>query len=134
VDETRIRSSNLLRVVSGRYLPLSEHGSNLILEWTAREIRIHIKIQTARYVHASAHEKRVRIRGWKSTPNLNFEITMTKQINRVWTFPSDSNPNIEFNNTTTQQWEVSDQKGRVRFCARSRSVCLEWEQVNLPPE
>ena len=41
--------------------------------------------------------------------------------------------NIEFNNTT-QQWEVSDQKGRVRFFARSRSVCLEWEQINLQPD
>jgi hypothetical protein len=41
--------------------------------------------------------------------------------------------NIEFNNTT-QQWEVKDQKGRVRFFARSRAACLEWEQENLQPE
>jgi hypothetical protein len=41
--------------------------------------------------------------------------------------------NIEFNNTT-QQWEVIDRKGRVRFFARSRSACLEWEQQNLQPE
>ena len=40
--------------------------------------------------------------------------------------------NIEFNNAT-QQW-VSDRKGRVRFFGRSRSVCLEWEQINLQPE
>ena len=58
---------------------------------------------------------------------------MTKQINRVWTFPSDSDPNIEFNNQT-QQWEVSDRKGKVRFFARSSSVCLEWEQINLQLE
>jgi hypothetical protein len=41
--------------------------------------------------------------------------------------------NIEFNNTT-QQWEVMDQRGRVRFIAKSRSACLEWEQQNLQPE
>jgi len=38
--------------------------------------------------------------------------------------------NIEFN-TTTQQWEVKDRKGRVRFFSKSRSACLEWEQENL---
>ena len=41
--------------------------------------------------------------------------------------------NIEFNNTT-QHWEVKDQKGKVRFFARFRSACLEWEQQNLRPE
>ena len=41
--------------------------------------------------------------------------------------------NIEFNNST-QQWEVKDQKGRVRFFAKSRSACLEWEQQNLQPD
>jgi hypothetical protein len=41
--------------------------------------------------------------------------------------------NIEFNNTI-QQWEVKDMKGRVRFFARSRSACLEWEQLNLQPD
>jgi hypothetical protein len=41
--------------------------------------------------------------------------------------------NIEFNNPT-QHWEVIDRKGRVRFIARSRSACLEWEQENLQPE
>ena len=40
--------------------------------------------------------------------------------------------NIEFNNTT-QQWEVSDRKGKVRFFARSRSACFEWEQRYLQP-
>lgn len=40
---------------------------------------------------------------------------------------------IEFNNST-QQWEVRDQKGKVRFFAKSRSACLEWEQQNLQPE
>ncbi len=40
--------------------------------------------------------------------------------------------NIEFNNAT-QQWEVKDQKGRVRFFAKPRSACLEWEQQNLQP-
>jgi hypothetical protein len=38
--------------------------------------------------------------------------------------------NIEFNNCT-QQWEVKDRKGKVRFIARSRSACLEWEEINL---
>jgi hypothetical protein len=37
---------------------------------------------------------------------------------------------IEFNNTT-QRWEVKDRRGMVRFIARSRSACLEWEQRNL---
>lgn len=41
--------------------------------------------------------------------------------------------NIEFNNTT-QQWEVKDQKGKVRYIAMSRSSCLEWEQQNLQQE
>jgi hypothetical protein len=41
--------------------------------------------------------------------------------------------NIEFNNTT-QHWEVIDRKGKVRFIAKSRSACLEWEQQNLQPE
>ncbi|MEI6785270.1 MAG: hypothetical protein WCQ21_30595 [Verrucomicrobiota bacterium] len=39
---------------------------------------------------------------------------------------------IEFNNTT-KQWEVCDRKGKVRFFARSRTVFLEWEQINLQP-
>jgi hypothetical protein len=47
------------------------------------------------------------------------------EINRV--------SNIEFNNTT-QHWEVKDRKGKLRFFARSRSACLEWEQQNLQPE
>jgi hypothetical protein len=38
--------------------------------------------------------------------------------------------NIDFNNST-QHWEVKDQKGKVRFFARSRSVWLEWERENL---
>ena len=41
--------------------------------------------------------------------------------------------NIEFNNDT-QHWEVSDRKGKVRFFSKSRSSCLEWEQMNLQPE
>jgi len=41
--------------------------------------------------------------------------------------------NIEFNNLT-QQWEVIDRKGKVRFVARFRSDCLEWEQKNLQPD
>ncbi len=50
---------------------------------------------------------------------------MSKKITR--------NSKIEFNNTT-QQWEVKARKGRLRFFARSRSACLEWEQQNLQPE
>jgi hypothetical protein len=41
--------------------------------------------------------------------------------------------NIEFNNAT-QQWEVIDGRGRVRFVAKSRAACLEWEQQNLQTE
>jgi hypothetical protein len=40
---------------------------------------------------------------------------------------------IEFNNST-QHWEVIDRKGKVRFIARSRSACLEWEHENLQPD
>jgi hypothetical protein len=40
---------------------------------------------------------------------------------------------IEFNNTT-QHWEVKDLKGKVRFVAKSRAACLEWEQTNLQPD
>jgi hypothetical protein len=29
---------------------------------------------------------------------------------------------------------VRDQKGSVRFIAKSRSVCLEWEHENLQPD
>jgi hypothetical protein len=41
--------------------------------------------------------------------------------------------NIEFNNAS-QQWEVKDRRGRLRFIAKSRSTCLEWEQLNLQPD
>jgi hypothetical protein len=41
--------------------------------------------------------------------------------------------NVEFNNTN-QKWEVIDRRGKLRFFARSRSACLEWEQQNLQPE
>ena len=41
--------------------------------------------------------------------------------------------NIEFNNAD-QNWEVIDRRGRARFIARSRSACLEWENVNLQPD
>ncbi len=37
---------------------------------------------------------------------------------------------IEFNNRT-QQWEVKDRRGHLRFFARSRQTCLEWERENL---
>ncbi len=37
---------------------------------------------------------------------------------------------IEFNNST-QHWEVIDRQRRVRFFARSRAACLEWEHENL---
>jgi hypothetical protein len=40
---------------------------------------------------------------------------------------------IEFNNST-QHWEVKDRRGRVRFVAKSRSACLEWEQQHLQPD
>ena len=41
--------------------------------------------------------------------------------------------NIEFNNAT-QHWEVKDRRGKVRFIAKSRVACLEWEQQNLQPD
>jgi len=41
--------------------------------------------------------------------------------------------NLEFNNHT-QHWEVKDRRGKVRFIAKSRSACLEWEQTNLQPD
>jgi hypothetical protein len=41
--------------------------------------------------------------------------------------------NLEFNNST-QHWEVKDRRGKVRFIAKSRSACLEWEEQNLQPE
>ena len=41
--------------------------------------------------------------------------------------------NLEFNNHT-QHWEVKDRRGKVRFIAKSRSACLEWEHQNLQPD
>jgi hypothetical protein len=40
---------------------------------------------------------------------------------------------IEFNNST-QHWEVKDRRGKIRFIAKSRSACLEWEQLHLQPD
>jgi hypothetical protein len=40
--------------------------------------------------------------------------------------------NLEFNNAT-QHWEVTDRRGKVRFIAKSRTACLEWEERNLQP-
>jgi hypothetical protein len=40
--------------------------------------------------------------------------------------------NIEFNNAT-QQWEVKDRRGHMRFFSNSRAACLEWEQQHLQP-
>ena len=34
--------------------------------------------------------------------------------------------NLEFNNST-QHWEVKDRRSKIRFIAKSRSACLEWE-------
>jgi len=34
---------------------------------------------------------------------------------------------IEFNNQI-QRWEVKDRRGHLRFFARSRQACLDWEQ------
>jgi len=41
--------------------------------------------------------------------------------------------NIEFNNQT-QHWEVIDRKGQVRFFAKSRVACRDWEGENLQRE
>jgi len=41
--------------------------------------------------------------------------------------------NIEFNNSR-QHWEVIDRNGHMLFFSKSRSACLEWEQINLQPE
>jgi hypothetical protein len=41
--------------------------------------------------------------------------------------------NLEFNNAT-QQWEVKDRRGHMRFFSKSRSACLEWEHQNLQPD
>lgn len=40
--------------------------------------------------------------------------------------------NIEFNNTS-QQWEVIDRKGKIRFFSKFRTECLQWEQKNVQP-
>ena len=40
---------------------------------------------------------------------------------------------IEFNHAD-QKWEVKDPHGKVRFIARSRSACLDWETQNLQPD
>ena len=40
--------------------------------------------------------------------------------------------NIDFNNPM-QHWEVKDRKGKVRFIAKSRADCLDWEHENLRP-
>ena len=34
-------------------------------------------------------------------------------------------------NKRTQQWELKDGRGRIRFIAKSRNQCLGWEQQNL---
>ncbi len=40
--------------------------------------------------------------------------------------------NIDFENAT-QRWQVIDRRGKLRFFAKSRAACLEWEQQNLQP-
>jgi hypothetical protein len=37
---------------------------------------------------------------------------------------------IEFNNQI-QKWEVKDTRGKVRFIAKSRAVCLAWEHQHF---
>ena len=49
---------------------------------------------------------------------------MSKRITRA--------SKVESSNTKQQQ-EVIDRKGRVGFIARSRSACLEWENLDLQP-
>lgn len=39
---------------------------------------------------------------------------------------------IEFDEAT-QQWQVRDRHGQLRFLALSRAACLEWEQQHLQP-
>ena len=80
-----------------------------------------------------------------SHPNMNITISFTTEgtAHCLWTealplhelgrLEITRASNIEFNNST-QQWEVKDRRGRIRFIAKSRVACLEWEQQNLQPE
>lgn len=40
---------------------------------------------------------------------------------------------IEFNHHS-QQWEVIDPEGCVRFASPTRQACLDWEHEHLKPE
>jgi hypothetical protein len=66
--------------------------------------------------------------------NISFHIDGTAQC--LWTeaFPLHElgrlqiaeASNLDFNNAT-QQWEVKDRRGHMRFFSKSRTACLEWE-------
>jgi hypothetical protein len=59
--------------------------------------------------------------------------TETVPLNELGRLEIHRATNIEFNNPT-QQWEVRDRRGHIRFFSKSRSACLEWEQSNLQPD
>ncbi len=75
--------------------------------------------------------------------NINIQFTLDGTAHCLWTDAISLHElgrleihratNIEFNNRT-QQWEVIDRKGKVRFFSRSRVACLEWEQLSLKPQ
>jgi hypothetical protein len=95
------------------------------------------------FARPAADHQRTKQQQHNETMNVNISFKPDGTAQCLWTealplhelgrLEIDRASNIEFNNAT-QHWEVKDRKGKVRFIARSRSSCLEWEQQNLQPE